>query len=74
MGGLSTRRHNAGEIIGCFVGCYSSMDTKRENDVALMKSQEQRRRRITEKYSSKEIKEMSKFSKPNTCLILSYSS
>ena len=74
MGGLSTQRHNAGEIIGCFVGCYSSMDTKRENDVVLMKSQEQRRRRITDKYSSKEIKEMSKFSKPNTCLILSYSS
>ena len=50
------------------------MDTKRENDVALIKSQEQRRRRITEKYSSKEIKELSKFSKPNTCSILSYNS
>ena len=39
-----------------------------------MKSQEQRRRRITEKYSSKEIEELSKFSEPDMCLIFIYNS
>ena len=59
---FSTRRHNARGIINCFVGCYTSTDIRTENDVALMKLQEQMWR-ITDKYSLKEIKELSEFSK-----------
>ena len=69
---MGTQRHNAREIINCIVA-LTVLWTQRENDVAPMKSQEQRRRRITEKVS-KEIEELSKFSEPNTCLIFSYNS
>ena len=52
---LSTRRHNAREIINCFVGCYTSTDIRTEDDVALMNLQEQLWR-MTDKSSSKEIR------------------
>ena len=60
MGGLGTQRHNAREIINCIVP-LTVLWIQRENDVAPMKSQEQKRRRITEKYASIEIEERSKF-------------